>query len=233
MPVGATAALLAEADRGRVRHEITRGQSREELLPEYARESQECSRRRIEFLEQSQAIPTPVGVYALWIATFRSGGGIVRDVHDTKYEATMYVYANGATSSEFLTCFGPPLPQPAVPGYDSLAIRRWMPTTTFSEIPTGYGSGSLDLLLLPNLVTGSTAPTSGDYRQGWEFGHTSVCVLRLDASGTGLIATINTDCVYSYIDVEELLATKGQVALAAEYIAAVNSRSKSRQSIEG
>lgn len=83
--------------------------------------------------------------------------------------------------------------------------RVLMPTrSTDLLIPTAYGAQSISLLIVDRHVSVSAAPTSGDDRPGWEWGHSTV--MRVIEGKEGLEASTNNPRhVVGYPDVTEVL----------------------------
>ena len=98
----------------------------------------------------------------------------------------------------------------------NLTQRRWMiPTRSTSEkIPAAYGSLALELLVLSRLADIPTIPTSGDRREGWEWGHGTVHMLN-GSGGKTAAATNQPDMVESFLDVEEAILSRGHEELAS------------------
>lgn len=90
--------------------------------------------------------------------------------------------------------------------YDYGNGRDWMmPTrTTDLTIPTAYGAQALRLIVLAEYASVPMESTSGDRRNGWEWGHGRV--LNLTSRLTGMRATTNDYYVVeSYPDVEDCI----------------------------
>lgn len=102
---------------------------------------------------------------------------------------------------------GPVLEDRQLSYYDQEIM--WVPTVGDAEraIPAGYGSESMTVMHLPDFVQLDTQPTSGDNREGWEYGHTALLSLELDDTmPTGLRAsTSEPGVVESYTDVVDVM----------------------------
>lgn len=74
------------------------------------------------------------------------------------------------------------------------------------KIPKAYGAMALDLLVVPAFANVNLNPSSTDTRQGWEYGHTTVHVLRRDGHSDSLVASTNQpEVVESFPDVDRLV----------------------------
>lgn len=179
--------------------------SRSEVRSELGRQA------RTRYLEQSAAVPTPMEAYALWLALYRAQGGIVQENPVGEYSRTALI-------NEFDTAFrgaGEPL-DPQNVDYNSLAWNRYTPTRNGGKMPPLYGSSSLELLLLQDVVQQDLAKGqdledgSVDTRKGWEWGHSRVYILKRDPrSPYGFRAETNSPHpVKTYTDVERFLKGK-------------------------
>lgn len=91
--------------------------------------------------------------------------------------------------------------------HDSFGGYGWMKPTvsTRRAIPTAYGSGALRLVMVPSTGNIPLHPTSGDSREGWEWGHTQVFAI------VNKNAYTNTPGrVPCYSDIESLLSKKAR-----------------------
>lgn len=150
---------------------------------DYEREANQAREARRSFLRETNAAPAPPHLYAAWLAVWVSQGGSIRS------------HNRGD------------LTQLARPGdYDSPFVY-WVPRRPFRQIPTGYGANSMNMLVLPTVTGGNLGQSSGDHRQGWEYGHSTV--LTLDVAGDSLHAGTNQpDTVESFRDVERIIDTE-------------------------
>ena len=165
---------------------------------------------RREFLTSIGAIPLPSALYALWLYTYlQQPGSNVRHVSDTPYPTTDLLPGESKTVSAF-TAFGS---EGATIGetnrhyLDENVI--WLATKDSPKpIPTAYGATSLTLMHIPNLTQLDTIPTIEDRRAGWEYGHSTLLTLELDASKPNrLIATTNQpDAVVTYPEINDMIA---------------------------
>lgn len=138
--------------------------------------------RRQEFLDKSEAKPTPVELYALWLYTYLSHGGVVTHHRN-------YTYDN----SGMVTPTNTELPEKSV------------------IIPTGYGSSALHVLNIPRLTPGiDPTPSSNDSRPGREYGHGKLLTLDFNASGQLNAATNDPDVVESWPEVDQLVREMSQ-----------------------
>ena len=163
----------------------------------------------VDYLKTSQAIPTPLEAYALWLEIYVQQGGKVTFAFESDYLSKATVLDNGAIISgkEEWT---------PVESYETLAWGNWTPTKSGATIPVNYGSSAMELLVLPDMVDQKLDKTSNDTRSGWEFGHTIVLTLERDSSApSGFRAlTNNPNKVTTYPDVEKLRKGKSTQELA-------------------
>lgn len=156
-----------------------------------ARESQ----MREDFLRESAAFPTPAECYALWLAVYLEQGGSA--------EHANHNFAENWHSEDYRY-------------YHNLMPTAWKDSPL--SIPVGYGATSMDLLIFEDLVNIDLRPTSGDKRPRWEYGHTTVYVLKKGDGPFGLCASTNElGYVWSYPDVEGVLLGDSVGLLADAY----------------
>lgn len=178
---------------------------------EWELEHQREADARLTFLRESQAIPTPIEIYAIWIELYsRQGGKII--VRDRNYEKTAHVdernntyYVDGEENTAI--------------AYENLGWRDWCPTRNGGQIPANYGSSSMTLLVLPEVTGQSLTSATEDWREGWEWGHTTVLsVVRDNQFSSGFRAETNKQYgVDSYKDVEELRKSMNLEQMLAKY----------------
>lgn len=131
---------------------------------------------RVSYLEATQAIPVSAKIYAAWLYTYIRGGGKITN------------QSNRTLST--VTDSPPDLNPDEL--YKNTSIL-WMPTrSTDRQIPTGYGANAMQLLVIPHIADINLEPSSGDIREGWEYGHGRVNVLKKRRlTRLGFIATTN------------------------------------------
>lgn len=165
---------------------------------------------RLAFLVGSEAVPTPVGAFAIWVELFVRQGGKVR-VSQRNYTKTATVDANknafflkGDTTNTEIA-------------YDNIGWNRWTPTKGGSQIPEGFGSGLLNLLVIPEVSGQEIIPVND--RKGWEWGHTTVMTIVRDASApSGFSAwTNNPDTIWSFLDVEQMRKSMTLEGMMAQF----------------
>lgn len=166
---------------------------------------------RLSFLKESHAIPTPMEIYAIWIELYVQQGGETRLVK-RNYSKTAHVDAKNNTyyvDGEANTPIA----------YENLGWRDWCPTQNGGQIPTNYGSSAMTLLILPEVTGQSLHAAKDDWRQGWEWGHTTVLsIVRDKNSKSGFRAETNTQYgVDTYPDVEELRKNMNLEQMLAKY----------------
>lgn len=148
-------------------------QYRQEIEEEFRKERL----GREEFLNRSEAQPTPAKLYTLWLYTYLANGGEITHQYDHLYRASGMVTP---TNTE--------LPEQSV------------------GIPTGYGAKALNILAIPQLTPCiDTSPTSRDERPGWEYGHTTLLTLEVDETGKLQADTNHPNVVASWPEINELL----------------------------
>ena len=183
-------------------------------------------KKRLQFLKETKAVPTPMEAYALWVSIYEANGGSVR-TSDADYNSKGYVFGNRNVH----TSNGGKVDASSVIEYEDLGWDRWTPTQPAEQIPAGYGSLSMEIFLLPDVVEQNLYPATRDSRKGWEYGHTDVYILRRDdkdPSGIGLIAETNNDYVRSYKDVDSFRKGKS----VSELMAALQKVSVSRNKLD-
>ena len=155
---------------------------------------------RANYLKNSAAVPTPMEAQALWLAVYEAQGGRVREPYDFDYNQKAIVFGdnntmNGPEGERF---------DPSNIAYEDIAWKRWTPTRGGNPIPEGYGSGSLSLLVLPDAVDQNLSATrKNDNREGWEYGHTKVYILKRDKDAPyGFRAETNDWKPPTYRDIE-------------------------------
>lgn len=176
---------------------------RHDYMDEEERKSEQLRRQRVEYLEDSKAVPTPMEAYALWVAVYKSQGGkISPGTYNYNQLATVF----GNQSRQKGT--GSPVNAETRPDYEDISWDRWTPTSPDVPIPAGYGSGSLELLVLPDVVDQPLYQATDDHRAGWEWGHTSVYTLKRDSESGKLVAWTNEKRPQSYKDVDQYIRGK-------------------------
>jgi hypothetical protein len=149
------------------------------------------ARRR--FLLETDVVPAQAPLYAAWLAVWASQGGkIIR-------HAGMLMKN---------------LPQPRAAGDYYDPFTYWVPRRAFGQIPSGYGTSSMNLLVISSITSGDFRPCTDDKRQGWEYAHSRV--LRLDVqdhgSGVGMHASTNQpNNVESFLDVEQIISEQPDI----------------------
>lgn len=138
---------------------------------------------RVEFLRQSEALPMPAEVYAIWLELYLRQGGKIR--YNRKSD------------------FGR---NPRKAKHEDVHTQRWVPTRDGGQIPANYGSAALTLLILPEITHQDVHPATTDRRSGWEWGHTTVLTIVEDEStDTGFLAeTSDPYGADTYPDVEKI-----------------------------
>lgn len=173
------------------------------LIDEEERKDVELQRRRVEYLEDSQAVPTPMEAYALWVAVYKSQGGEVsRGTYNYNQLATVF----GNRSRQKGT--GSLVDTETRYDYEDISWDRWTPTSPDVGIPAGYGSGSLEVFVLPDVVDQPLFSATNDDRAGWEWGHTTVYTLQRDPESGKLVAWTNERHPQSYTDVDQYIRGK-------------------------
>lgn len=88
---------------------------------------------------------------------------------------------------------------------------KWMmPTrTTSRRIPTAYGARALNLVVLHDFASVPLNATSGDRREGWEWGHSQVHSLTTRSS-IPFATTNESEEVISYPDVRQYIRSAGK-----------------------
>jgi hypothetical protein len=154
------------------------------------------------FLNNSNAIHTPIEVTALWIALYLDQGGKIREVRNRKY-TTRGVMINSDENGNLIKSKGDG-------SREDLTQTDWLITeSSGDDIPAGYGSMSLILTIPPTITNQDMRPATDDSRPGWEFGHTEVRQFIVDKSSRyGLRAETNAKLIYSYTDIEALIKKK-------------------------
>lgn len=146
------------------------------------------------FLQKSNAVPTSPELYALWLSLA---------VNQAGRTARVQVYPSNYTDKARVING-----KPAVTPYEDLGQSRWTPTSYGPQIPAGYGSQALELMVLVNgdQATTRLAHTTGDRRKGWEWGHTEVFIIEANNDAAyGLLASTNKEGrLESYADVEAI-----------------------------
>ncbi len=180
---------------------------------EYRREHAEAIRRRTEFLKRTESVPVSPELYALWLCAYMAQGGRITHPRDWDFPQS-HIEKKRFNNRKVLATIGPngSTFEDRATHYDQPFVV-WTPTKgsdnhkTPYTIPTGYGATSMKILYLPDLVTLDTRATSGDFRPGREYGHSTLLTLQLDdTSPTGLRATTNQpDVVESYTDITDLI----------------------------
>lgn len=175
----------------------------ENLRKKLDRDSDRMNEERADYLRLSEAVPTPMEAYALWLSVWESqqgrNGKKISNIVDSDYNTKSKIFGNRNT----VRGKGESILDSGTPAYDDISWDRWTPTNGDMLIPTGYGSGSLELFIMPDVVPQHMMSTSGDSREGWEYGHTTVYVLERDENSfSGWKASTNDRSVGSYRDVE-------------------------------
>lgn len=175
----------------------------ENLRKKIDRDSDRMDQERTDYLRLSEAVPTPMEAYALWLSVWESqqgrNGKKISNIVDSDYNTKSRIFGNRNT----VKGKGESILDSGTPAYDDISWDRWTPTNGNMLIPTGYGSGSLELFIMPDIVPQHMASTSGDHREGWEYGHTTVYILERDENSfSGWKATTNDRSIGSYRDVE-------------------------------
>lgn len=181
----------------------------EEYMAAVEREADQEFLNRVEYLGNSRSIPTPVEVYAIWIELYVRQGGEIR-VLNRDYVQTAYVdergntyHREGDTNTEI--------------AYDNRGWSNWSPTVNV-PIPAGYGSNSLTLLILPEVINQDLRHARDDWRDGWEWGHSTVMtILRSKTSESGFSVETNQRDAYSYNDVEKIRREMSLEQMLAKY----------------
>lgn len=185
--------LAKEMDRVNQKRAAFDAERAKEMLAQ-KKEHERSASHRYRFLKETRCIPTPTTVYALWVATFIEQGGSISWSSGSNYMEPGIILSGG---------FGEGIePLHAIPGhetpsYEDRGFIKWMPTTwsNATSIPTGYGALSLELMILPDMLSVSLANVSRSirsHRPGWEWGHTQVFTLKTSESGPyGLDAWTN------------------------------------------
>lgn len=141
------------------------------------------SEDRLNFLNESQAIPTPIEAMAIWVAVWMDQGGkidrtkfnyeknaqMVRVIKLNSIMPIMAAQEMGFTFTDFEI-----LDMENI-SYENFGHSNWTPTLEGVRVPEGYGSMKLDLLVMNPVASVSAFPHS--QRRGWEFGHSTVRIL--------------------------------------------------------
>jgi hypothetical protein len=162
---------------------------------------------RIAYLTDTEAIPTPLEVFSLWVTLYEKQGNKIES-GEGNYTSVGYEVPDNHPmfgGSVFGTD-GNDLP-PGEVSYKSRAWSKWLPTKNIDgNIPAGYGSNSMDITLFDTVDNPiNLYPATEDSRAGWEYGHTTVHVIRKDdKSPYGYTALTNQTGrkTFSYKDVE-------------------------------
>lgn len=138
---------------------------------------------RVEFLRQSEALPMPAEVYAIWLELYLRQGGQIRYNRKTDFGRN-----------------------PRNAKHEDVHAQRWVPTRDGGQIPANYGSAALTLLVLPEITHQDVLPATTDRREGWEWGHTTVLtIVEDDSTDTGFLAESNDPHgAATYPDVEKI-----------------------------
>lgn len=160
--------------------------------------SQQMFTARYNYLNNAEAIPTPMEAYALWLSVYESQGGKVRNYMEQDYETPYKTFGKNNTA------YGKLNEDDLKPEYSKIGFSRWTPTKSVASIPAGYGSAALELLILPDAVNQPLIASGEDRRKGWEWGHTQVFILeKTDDSPSGFFAHTNQQqSISTYKDVE-------------------------------
>lgn len=148
---------------------------------------------RTRFLRDTAAVPTHPVALALWVAVWEAqtgkrvtgfGRSYVRETVTVKDG----LFAGASMGKDDAAKAGIPASSTTpneMFSYDNFSWRHWTPTAGGYQIPAGYGSMALDLLILPDMVDQPLTPATTDRRPGWAWGHTNVMVLKKDRRGPG------------------------------------------------
>lgn len=197
-------ALARAADR--LMHEQMQRQEEEQ---EIRLEHEQQLARRKDFLESTGARPVSSKLYALWLYAYLEQNHDITHTRDCAFPKAQLEPGETVTvpALRSLGPNGPVLEDRQLSYYDQEIM--WVPTVGDAErtIPAGYGSESMTVMHLPDFVQLDTQPTSGDNREGWEYGHTALLSLELDDTmPTGLRASTNEPgVVESYTDVVDMM----------------------------
>ena len=155
--------------------------------------------KKVNFLSSTKSVPTPMEAYALWLSLYEAQGGKVsKNISNTSYGRKDKIFGDNNT----LGGQGEEANNDNV-SYDDIGWRRWTPTQEGARIPAHYGSSAMELMILPDAVGQDLRPATNDHRDGWEFGHTRVYLIRKDpTSPYGFRAETNDSYARSYSDVE-------------------------------
>jgi len=178
---------------------------------EWELEHQRETEERLSFLRESHAIPTPIEIYAIWIELYDRQGGKIR-VSDRNYSKTAHIDERNNTyyvDDEENTAIA----------YENLGWKNWCPTQDGGQIPANYGSSAMTLLILPEVTGQSLTSATDDWREGWEWGHTTVLsIVRDKQAQSGFRAETNKQYgIDSYKDVEELRKSMNLEQMLAKY----------------
>ena len=197
-------ALARAADK--LMHEQMQRQEEEQTI---RLEHEQQLARRKDFLESTGARPVSSKLYALWLYAYLEQGNDITHTSDRTFPQAQLEPGETVTvpTLHSIGPNGPVLEDRQLSYYDQEIM--WVPTVGDAErtIPAGYGSESMTVMHLPDFVQLDTQPTSGDDREGWEYGHTALLSLELDDTmPTGLRAsTSQSGAVESYTDVVDMM----------------------------
>lgn len=168
------------------------------------------AKQRLEYLKRTEAIPVTAVMYAAWLYTYlKSGGKVIHQGSNIdRVPNPRYIEGQNAPTDQYYK-----------------HTDWWMPTkTTTMPIPVGYGAESMNLLIVPYVAKVSLEPGKDGLGLAngpeWEYGHTSVHVLReMDGftwSGLGYTATTNRpDVVKSFTDADRYVQAIGNADRAS------------------
>lgn len=209
-------------------HQLLSPDHRDAEVGPYLRR-RDLSAARLDFLDQTRAIQIPVAIRALWLMTLVNQGDAEK-VWPTKAN-----YASeGSNTHEHGSQWLPtvwPIEEIEVDG-------EWK--TRRLPIPPGFGSTSLDLMVLPELVTPSLDPVPStsaretynsprihdredevldtvDSRPGWEWGHTEVVTLQRSGKSFHASKSDESSPIYLHRDVQHAIQTQDVEELARVY----------------
>jgi len=174
----------------------------------YEEESRRADENRKSFLQSSHAVLTPPIWYAAWLAIYVVNGGRVSRHFDSDYQNPGIVI-DGAIHNGGNTIRAQSAPSHS--DYSFLGFNKWMPTRGPIFIPAGYGSGALELFILPDALgykghEDFLRGSRGDDRPGWEWGHTAVFTLKKVSDSRRFEAWTNRpENARNYSDINKLI----------------------------
>lgn len=164
----------------------------------FYKEMEMLDHEKKEFLIKTKAVPAPMQLYALWLSEYLLAGENNRITHyrdrnyydssrrsSKKNKVSIEEAVNKAAVCSIDADGNPaisPIPfEDTIPNDDYYKQDViWLPKKGFKDIPPGYGAGSMDILVIPELIDGEC----GFDLNKAKYGHNRIYVLEVDKRGS-------------------------------------------------